>query len=126
MSSRLGGGGMESSFLSTHRCPEVDLLTQRGAETQIPPPCSSFPADVHSELTCKGQSATEYLDVSSSRCSVEKENEREDEEGSNSDWSEEDLSLHFSPSVILPSEDEQSDPESGFACVDINTETQVR
>ncbi|CAL8340947.1 unnamed protein product [Lota lota] len=36
----------------------------------------------------------------------------EEEEESYSDWSEEDLSLHFSPSIIIPS-DEESDRETG-------------
>ncbi|CAJ1063151.1 uncharacterized protein prob1 isoform X1 [Xyrichtys novacula] len=49
-----------------------------------------------------------------------------EEEGSISDWSEEDLSLHFSPSVILQSDDDHSDPESGFECIDITMETEVR
>ncbi|XP_040907633.1 uncharacterized protein prob1 isoform X2 [Toxotes jaculatrix] len=51
--------------------------------------------------------------------------EEEEEEGSISDWSEEDLSLHFSPSVIHPSDDEESESESGFKCVDVTVETQV-
>lgn len=112
-----------TSFLSAHRCPEVDLLPP-----QVPPPSRSREADDRNpELTCKRHSHIEYLDVSSSRRSQEKENEEEEEEeGSISDWSEEDLSLHFSPSVILQSEEEGSDPESSFECVDVTVETHVR
>ena len=55
-----------------------------------------------------------YLDLHSSgfsSCRPEEEEEEEEEE-SYSDWSEEDLSLHFSPSIILQS-DEESDRETG-------------
>ncbi|KAM4546137.1 uncharacterized protein PAE49_018536 [Odontesthes bonariensis] len=97
MSSR---GGRKA--FSAHRCPEADLLP----ETQAPPTLGS-------ELTW----GPAYLDVLS---------KEEEDEGSLSDWSEEDLSLHFSPSVILPSDNEESDPESGFGCVDVTMETQVR
>ena len=56
---------------------------------------------------------------SSSRPSAEDQDEEmTDDEGSVSDWSEEDLSLHFSPSVILSS-DEGSDADCGFECVDV-------
>ncbi|KAG7224726.1 hypothetical protein INR49_004617 [Caranx melampygus] len=121
---RRGGGGGRKVFLSAHRCPEVELLPCHDSETLIPPPCSLVP-----EFTCSGQSEANYLDVSSS-CPSEGEDGRgespaEEGEGSVSDWSEEDLSLHFSPSVILPSEDEESDTESGFNCVEVAVETKV-
>ncbi|XP_051250924.1 uncharacterized protein prob1 [Dicentrarchus labrax] len=118
-----GGGGGREFFLSAHRCPEVDLLPHHDSETQFPPPCPLIPAEKISELPCTSQSEANYLDISSTRCSVE---EAEEEEGSISDWSEEDLSLHFSPSVILPSDDEESDLEIGFKCVDINVEPLVK
>ncbi|XP_044077417.1 ena/VASP-like protein isoform X2 [Siniperca chuatsi] len=126
MSTRRDGGGRggREFFVSAHRCPEVDLLPHHDSETQIPPPCSLVPVEKSSEFTYTGQSEANYLDVSSI-CRSEEE-EGEEEEGSISDWSEEDLSLHFSPSVILPSDDEESDPESGFECVDITLETQVK
>lgn len=116
-----GGGGRKGRefFLSTHRCPEVDLLPHHDSETKIPQLCSLVPAE--KSFTCAGQSEASYLDVSST-CYSEEE---EEEETSISDWSEEDLSLHFSPSVILPSDDDESDPESGFECVDITVETLV-
>nr|XP_046266480.1 uncharacterized protein prob1 [Scatophagus argus] len=116
MSAGLDGGGRggRKFFLSSHRCPEVELLPHHNSETQIPPVKNP-------EITCKGQSVANYLDVSSSRGS-----EGEEEDGSISEWSEEDLSLHFSPSVILPSDDEESDPESSFECVDITVDTQVK
>ncbi|KAI3373366.1 hypothetical protein L3Q82_006673 [Scortum barcoo] len=87
-------------------------------------------AQKSNEFTCTDQSEANYLEVSST-CSSEKEEEgeeeeRQEEEGSISDWSEEDLSLHFSPSVILPSDDEDSDPESSYECVDITMETQMK
>ncbi|XP_068565409.1 uncharacterized protein [Cebidichthys violaceus] len=125
MSTRLGEGGRRGRggrdfFLSTHRCPEVDLLPHHDSKTQIPPPCSLVPVK-SSEFTCTGQSEAKYLDDSSICHSDE-----EDEERSISDWSEEDLSFHFSPSVILPSEEEEeSDPESGFECIDVTMETQA-
>lgn len=123
-----GGRGGKEFFLSSHRCPEVDLLHHHDSETQIPPPWSLVLAEKSSEFTYTGQSEANYLDVSSTCCFEKEEKEEEEgeeEEGSISDWSEEDLSLHFSPSVILPSDDEESDPESGFECVDITMETQV-
>ncbi|KAL7389934.1 hypothetical protein ABVT39_012147 [Epinephelus coioides] len=127
-----GGRGEREFFLSTHRCPEVDLLPHHSCQTQIPPPCSVVPAETSCDVTCRGQSEENYLDISSTCHSKEEEEEEkevkveEDEEGSVSDWSEEDLSLHFSPSVILPSDEEESDPESGFECIDVTMETQVK
>ncbi|XP_076606217.1 uncharacterized protein LOC143332532 [Chaetodon auriga] len=117
MSTRLDGGGGRGRefFLSAHRCPEVDLLPHHDSETVKSP-----------EFTGTGQSQMNSPDGTSTCCSEEEEEkELEEEEGSISDWSEEDLSLHFSPSVILPSDDEESDPESGFECVDITVETLV-
>lgn len=122
MSSKVGGGrGGERRgvFLSAHRCPEVDLLPHHNSDTKIPPLRSLVPADKRPEFTCGSE--VNYLDVSSTCCYEG----REEEEGCISDWSEEDLSLHFSPSVILPSDDEDSGPESGFECVDVTVETQV-
>ncbi|XP_056254062.1 uncharacterized protein prob1 [Seriola aureovittata] len=113
-----GGGGRRKVFLSAHHCPEVDLLPYHDSETRIPPSCSLVPAEKSPEFTCTAQSEANYLDFSST-CRSE-----EEEEGSISDWSEEDLSLHFSPSVILPSDDE-SDPECAFKCVDVTVETKV-
>ncbi|CAL8379170.1 unnamed protein product [Boreogadus saida] len=55
--------------------------------------------------------AGDYLDLHSS-CSSSCRPEEEEEEEGYSDWSEEDLSLHFSASIILPS-DEESDRETG-------------
>ncbi|XP_042338693.1 uncharacterized protein LOC121939816, partial [Plectropomus leopardus] len=118
MSSGPEGGGGRRVFLSAHRCPEVDLLPHDDCDSQIPLPCSHAPA----ELTCNGPPDTNYLDISSTCCSEEQE--EQEEEGSISDWSEEDLSLHFPPSVIVPSD--ESDPESGYECVDVNMDTQVR
>ena len=117
---RGGRGGAREVFLSSHRCPEVDLLPHHDSKNQIPPPDSLVP-----EFTCTGQSEANYLDVSSSGQSEKEEEEEEEEEGSVSDWSDEDLSFHFSPSVILPSDEEESDPESGFECIDVSMETQV-
>ena len=54
--------------------------------------------------------AGHYLDLHSSCFSSCRPEEEEEE--SYSDWSEEDLSLHFSPSIILQS-DEESDKETG-------------
>lgn len=126
MSSRQDGGGRgKESFVSAHRCPEVDLLPHHDAETRIPLLCSLVPAVINSELTCIGQSEANYLDAFSCH-HTENEEKEEGEEGSISDWSEEDLSLHFSPSVILPSDDEEFDSESGFECVDVTMESQVR
>ncbi|XP_071361903.1 uncharacterized protein [Trachinotus anak] len=86
----------------------------------------SVPVKKSPEFPCTGRSEANYLDVSSTcRSEEEEEEQQEEEEGSISDWSEEDLSLHFSPSVILPSEDEESDPESSFKCVDVTVETKV-
>ncbi|KAM8834966.1 uncharacterized protein ACB058_016415 [Synchiropus picturatus] len=107
MSGRRNGGGCgEPPFLSAHRCPEAEPLPKHDPAIQP-----------HSKVAANGRS--DYLDVCSSRHS------EEEEEGSDSDWSEEDLSLHFSPSVILPSDDEDSDPESGFECVDVSMEADV-
>lgn len=116
-----GGGGREGRelFLSAHRCPEVDLLPHHNPETQIPPPCAGVSSVKNPEVTCTGESEANYLDVSS-MCHREEEQE---EEGTISDWSEEDLSLHFSPSVILPSDDEEFGPEGTFECVDVTMET---
>lgn len=128
MSTRLDGGGGRGRefFLSTHRCPGVDLLPHHDSETQIPPRFSRVSAVKSPEFTGTGQSQVNSPDGTSTCCSEEvEEKELEEEEGSISDWSEEDLSLHFSPSVILPSDDEESDPESGFECVDITVETLV-
>ncbi|XP_039633673.1 MAP7 domain-containing protein 1 [Perca fluviatilis] len=124
MSSGLDGGGGEGRggrggrqlFLSSHRCPEVDLLPHHDSKTQIPPPRSIVPA----ERSHAGRSEQTYL---STCCSAGEEGE--EGEGSISEWSEEDLSLHFSPSIILQSDDE-SDPESGFECVDVTVESQVK
>lgn len=120
---RGGGGHGRKVFLSAHRCPEVELLPYHDSETLIPPQCSVVP-----EFTCSGQSEANYLDVSSSRPSEGGHGGQgrpaEEGEGSVSNWSEEDLFLHFSPSVILPSEDE-SDTESGFICVEVAMEAKV-
>ncbi|XP_047462724.1 uncharacterized protein prob1 [Mugil cephalus] len=114
MNSRLDRGGRGAGgrkvFLSAHRCPEVDLLPGHNSETRI------VPDEKSSEFT--GACEADYLDICFSR-----EEDDHDEE-SVSDWSDEDLSLHFSPSVILQSDDEDSDPESGFQCVDVTMETQ--
>ncbi|XP_034463135.1 uncharacterized protein LOC117774669 isoform X1 [Hippoglossus hippoglossus] len=105
MSSRGGGGrrGREV-FLSAHRCPEVVLPHHHNSR-------------LSAEFTCTRPSEADYLDVSS--------NVHSEEEECISDWSEEDLSLYFSPSVILPSDDEDSGPESDFRCVDVAVETQM-
>ncbi|XP_035800440.2 uncharacterized protein prob1 [Amphiprion ocellaris] len=123
MSSRLnrGGGGGRKDFLSAHRCPEVDLLPPHNAQT--PPPGSLVPTEKSSELTCTGKCGADYLDICSPCFSEVVE---DDHEGSISDWSEEDLSLHFSPSVILQSDDEEPDPGSAVECVDVTMETQVK
>lgn len=118
------GGRKQKLFLSNHRCPEVDLLPHHNSETQIPPCWSLVPADKSSDFTFTGQSEANYLDIPSTS-HFEEEEEEDEEGGTVSDWSEEDLSLHFSPSVILPSGDEESDPESTFECVDITVETLV-
>lgn len=115
------GGGGRGIFLSAHRCPEADVLPHQTAEAQILPLCCLVPAEKSSEFTCTGEA--DYLNFCSTHRS-EADEEVEDE-GSVSDWSEEDLSLHFSPSVLIQSDDETSDPESGFECVDITIETQV-
>ncbi|XP_065819101.1 uncharacterized protein prob1 isoform X2 [Labrus bergylta] len=117
-------GGEKLIFLSSHRCPEVDALPHHDFVTHDPPPCSLVPAERSSRFTCTGDSETNYFDVSPS-CGFDKE-EDEEEERSVSDWSEEDLSLHFAPSVILRSDDEESDPESGFECIDVTMETLVQ
>lgn len=115
MSSRLGrgggGGGGRKAFLSAHRCPEVDLLPHHISDEKS------------SESTCTGACEADYLDICFSG-HVHRDKEDDDDE-SISDWSDEDLSLHFSPSVILQSDNEDSDPESGFECVDVTVETQV-
>lgn len=118
-----GGGGRKhgGAFLSAHRCPEVDLLPHHSSETKIPPPSSVGAGTKNPELTCTGQSEADYLVVTSA-CHPE---EDEEEEGTISDWSEEDLTLHFSPSVINPSDDEESEPEATFECVDVTVETVV-
>ncbi|XP_022076286.1 uncharacterized protein prob1 [Acanthochromis polyacanthus] len=123
MSSRLnrGGGGGRKDFLSAHRCPEVDLLPPHNAQT--PPPGSLAPTEKSSELTCTGKCGADYLDICSPCFSEVAE---DDNEGSISDWSEEDLTLHFSPSVILQSDDEEPDPGSAFECVNVTMETQVK
>lgn len=123
MSSRQTGEGRSDVFLSQHRCPEVDLLPQRHLDTQIPPTCLLVLTEKSSEPPCSGKSKADYLDVLSSGRS-DNENEEEDE-GSISDWSEEDLSLHFSPSVIFQSDDEESASDRAFECVDVSMETQV-
>ncbi|XP_029976854.1 uncharacterized protein LOC115409719 [Salarias fasciatus] len=110
----MSGGGGRRVFLSAHRCPEVDVLPRRLSEDKAPPSCSPPPAD-------RGSGEAGYLDV----CSTCRSDHDEDNEDNLSDWSEEDLSLHFSPSVILQSEDEDSDPESGFECIDVTMATQV-
>ncbi|KAM7397377.1 hypothetical protein PAMA_005603 [Pampus argenteus] len=112
------GGRGRQYFLSAHRCPEVDLLPHHDA----PPPCSLVPAVINSDLTCTGQSVADYLNVSS--CHHSEDEDKDEEEGSISEWSEEDLTLHFSPSVILPSDDEEFDLESGFECVDVTVKDQ--
>ncbi|KAG7267480.1 hypothetical protein CRUP_023134, partial [Coryphaenoides rupestris] len=65
----------------------------------------------------EGGGAVDYLELHSSCFSPcrpeEEEEEEEEEEDCYSDWSEEDLSLHFSPSIILLSDDEESDRETG-------------
>ncbi|KAM3601101.1 uncharacterized protein V6R79_007651 [Siganus canaliculatus] len=108
-----GGRGRTQLFLSAHRCPEVDLLPLHKNQEQASS-CSIAAAEEKLDFTCSRQSDVNYLEVSS-----------EEEERSISDWSEEDLSLHFSPSVILHSEDEESDPDSSFECVDVRVETLV-
>lgn len=124
MSTRLDGGvgrkGREA-FHSAHRCPEVDLLPRHNSEPAIHPPGSLFVPPKKPEFTCTGQSEANYLEVSSTPC----RDEEGEEDETISDWSEEDLSLHFSPSVILPSDDEESDSEATFECVDIIIETLV-
>lgn len=119
-----GGGGREGRgfFLSAHRCPEVDLVRHHNSKTQIPPPCSLVSATKNPEFTCTSQSEPNYLD-SPPYCHYEEVDE--EEEGFISDWSDEDLSLHFPPSVILPSDDEESDPEYHFECIDTTMETLV-
>lgn len=117
-----GGGGGEGRgfFLSAHRCPEVDLVTHHNSEMQIPPPRSLVSSMKNLEFTCTGQSESNYLNMPP-YCHCEDV----DEEGSISEWSDEDLSLHFPPSVILPSDDEESDPECPFECIDTTMETLV-
>ncbi|KAM9332724.1 uncharacterized protein KZ484_017844 [Pholidichthys leucotaenia] len=90
------------------RCHGDNQPQQHHSEAQIPPPNSLLP---------DSKNAVDYLDLSSTP-------HPEDDEESISDWSEEDLSLHFSPSVILQSD--ESDPESGFECVTLKVEPQVR
>lgn len=119
MSTRLEGGGRtdKEAFLSAHRCPEADLLPHHKSETQILPPGSVSADPKQPEVTSTGQSDSNYLDVSSTpHCD-------EDEDGTISNWSEEDLSLHFSPSVIISSDDEES--EGTFECVDVTMEMLV-
>ncbi|TNM84462.1 hypothetical protein fugu_008640 [Takifugu bimaculatus] len=99
-----GGGGRRNEkevFLSAHRCPEVDLLPHHESQPGIVPPGSVSANVKQAQVTSTGQSESNYLDVSSTpHCD-------EDEDGTISDWSEEDLSLHFSPSVIISSDDEE-------------------
>lgn len=120
MSTRLEAGGRKDkeAFLSAHRCPETDHLPQHTSDTRILPPGSVAADPKQPEVTSAGQPDSNYLDVSSTP------HRHDDEDGSISDWSEEDLSLHFSPSVIISSEDEES--EGTFECVDITMETLVR
>lgn len=106
-------GDRRRLFLSAHRCPEVDFLPHHDSEAQLPPLFSQVAALKKPELTCNS------LEVS-----PHSSDDIEDSE-SFSDWSDEDLSLHLPPSVILQSEDEESDPESSFECVDISMETLV-
>lgn len=106
-----GGGATELPFLSAHRCPGVDLLPNCVAATRIPSPCEGV-----QNFTLTASPDDKYLHSS---C------HSEEEEENISDWSEEDLSLHLSPSVILPS-DEESDPGSDFECVDVIVDPQVR
>lgn len=114
-----GRGGISKEkevFLSAHRCPEVDLVPHHESEPGIVPPGSVSANIKQAQVTSTSQSELNYLDVSSTpHCD-------EDEDGTISDWSEEDLSLHFSPSVIISSDDE----EGTFECVDITKETLVR
>lgn len=115
---RLEGGGRpeKEAFLSAHRCPEDDLLPHRKSEKRILPPGVSADAK-QPEVAGAAQSDSNYLDVSSTpHCD-------RDEDGTISDWSEEDLSLHFSPSVIISSDDEEA--EGAFECVDVTMETLV-
>lgn len=102
--------------LGAHGCAEADLPPCHSSSPQILPPCSLVPADKRSEVTWTGEREVEYLDIFS------RDDEEEDE---GSEWSEEDLSLHFSPSVILQSDDEELEPESGLECVRVTMETQV-
>ena len=118
-----GGGGQKraAAFLSAHRCPGIDIVPHHSPETKIPPPGSVGVGAKNPELSCSRHSEADYLVVSSA-CRPE---EDEEEEGTISDWSEEDLTLHFSPSVINPSDDEESEPEATFECVDVTVETVV-
>lgn len=108
--------GREDVSLRTHACPPADLLPQLNSNSQILPPGSLVPAEKSSEVTCRSEAEAEYLNIFS-------RNPEEEDEGSISEWSEEDLSLHFSPSVILQSDNEES--ESGLEGVDVTIETQV-
>lgn len=100
-------------LLSAHRCPEVDFLPHHNSETKLPPLFAQVAPLKKPDVTCN------YLEVS-----THSSDDIEDSE-SFSDWSDEDLSLHLPPSVILQSEEEESDPESSFECVDVNLETLV-
>ncbi|XP_014843878.1 PREDICTED: uncharacterized protein LOC106918542 isoform X1 [Poecilia mexicana] len=111
----LEGGRGARKDLGAHGLAEADLLPHHSSSPQILP-CSLVPADKRSEVTWTGEREVEYLDIFS----------RDDEEADEgSEWSEEDLSLHFSPSVILQSDDEESEPESGLDCACVTMETQV-
>lgn len=116
-----GGGEGRGFFLSAHRCPEVDLVPHHNSKMQIPPPCSLVSAMKNPEFTYTGQSEPNYLNTPP-YCHCK---EVDEEEGSISDWSDEDLSLHFPPSVILPSDDEECAPEYCFECIDTTMETLV-
>ncbi|XP_054902698.1 uncharacterized protein prob1 [Poeciliopsis prolifica] len=103
----LEGGRGARKDLGAHGC---------SSSPQILPPCSLVSADKRSEVTRTGEREVEYLDIFS-------RDEEEEDEGS--EWSEEDLSLHFSPSVLLQSDDEEVEPESGVECVRAAIEAQV-
>ncbi|XP_041657625.1 uncharacterized protein prob1 [Cheilinus undulatus] len=119
-----GRGGEKATFLSAHRCPEVDILPHHNSMTHNTPSCSLVPGEKSFASTCAGERATNYLDVSPT-CLSDNDDDGHEEDDSISDWSEEDLSLHFSPSVILPSDDDGSDPENSFECIDITMETMM-
>ncbi|PWA24630.1 hypothetical protein CCH79_00016140 [Gambusia affinis] len=113
----LEGGRGERKDLAAHGCAEADLPPRHSSSPPSLPPCSLVPADKRSEVTWTGESEVEYLDIFS------RDDEEEDE---SSVWSEEDLSLHFSPSVILQSDDEELEPDSGLECMHATMETQIQ